>query len=93
MLTNTAPITFSFLNREFCRFVDESKTDTEILEILIALCDTLENASSASATEEMQREPRPSIADPVVPKNEWCGLEANVFESGRDSTDTKNKDD
>ena len=68
MLTNTAPITFSFLNREFCRFVDESKTDTEILEILIALCDTLENASSASATEERQREPRPSIADPVVPK-------------------------
>ena len=38
------------------------------MEILIALCDTLENASSASATEERQREPRPSIADPVVPK-------------------------
>ena len=68
MLTNIAPITFSFINREFSRFTEESKTDAEILEIWIHLCDTLENASSVSSNKEMQSAPRPPIADPVVPK-------------------------
>ena len=65
--TNITPITFSFLSRELCRFAAESKTNTEVLEILNNLCQTLENMSE-SADEERNGERRPSIAHPHVPK-------------------------
>ena len=92
MWTNIAPMTFSFLNREFSPFAEESKTDAEILEILTALCDTQDNTSSVSPNKETQSAPRPSIADPVVPK--MFGVLSKQTSSRVDgSTDAKNKDD